>query len=445
MLLTKLYFAFDVLKLTTKFLRTKMSMEISEIKDTLSIIEVLEYYGIQLLKNKYCQCPFHEDKNPSMQVYTDTGTVHCFSGNCHHSGKPIDVIDFIMYKENITKHQAILKAKSLLNIPTVEKSKTTQETPALSLAEVFTILKEQLPRSRNATNYLKTRGILGLKEIGSNHRNGNNPNPYQYNQLKNCIVFPLKDCHGQIVSLYGRSITAVNKGHYYLTNRKGLYPNYLSAETIQLILTESIIDAATLLLHANLPKHYSVLACYGTNGFTKEHSESLKQIENLETIIVWFDGDEAGRAAAKKLQTQLQEQYPEISIGVIDTPKDEDINSLWTNNESVELFTTLLKEAKVVAPQEKTHHQLLTKNDQLLFTIKGQVRNLGDSLKVTLQTLKEGKSIIQKLDLYDYNMLEKHAKQAAKALDISEAIILSHWQNYALELEKQALMISGFP
>ena len=36
-------------------------------------------------------------------------------------------------------------------------------------------------------------------------------------------------------------------------------------------------------------------------------------------------------------------------------------------------------------------------------------------------------------------MLEKHAKQASKALDISEAIILSYWQNYALELEKQSI------
>ena len=354
-------------------------MEISEIKDTLSITEVLHHYGLKVVK-KHIHCPFHDDKTPSMQVYPDTNTVYCFSGNCDKSGKPIDVIDFIMYKEDITKHQAILKAKSLLNIPTTENNMTIQET--------FTILKEQLSRSRNALKYLEKRGLKGLGEVGSNHRNGNNPNSYKYDQLKNCVVFPLKNCHGQTVSLYGRSITTVNKGHYYLTNRKGLYPCFPSAETKQLILTESIIDATTLLLHANLPKTTNVLACYGTNGFTKEHTEAVSQLKNLKTIIIWFDGDDAGRAAAKKLQSQLKQQYSTINIGIVDTPKDKDINSLWVNNESTELFTTLLSEAKVVAPQAKkeTNTEILKKAMPLAFTIKGQIRNLGDGLKVTLQT-----------------------------------------------------------
>ncbi|WP_428829407.1 CHC2 zinc finger domain-containing protein, partial [Aquimarina muelleri] len=43
-------------------------MEISEIKDQLSITDVLQYYGVELIKNKQCLCPFHDDKTPSMQV-----------------------------------------------------------------------------------------------------------------------------------------------------------------------------------------------------------------------------------------------------------------------------------------------------------------------------------------------------------------------------------------
>lgn len=403
-------------------------MEISEIKDRLSITEVLQHYEVTLIKNKQCLCPFHDDKTPSMQVYPDTNTVYCFSGNCSKSGKPIDVIDFIMYKESVTKHQAIIKAKAMV-VPTAENKPSIQET--------FTILKDQLPRSRNALKYLEKRGLKGLNEVGSNHRNGNNAIAYKYNELRNCIIFPLKDSNGKIVSAYGRSMTTVTKGHYYLKSRKGLYPGYPCPESQTLILTESIIDAATLLLHANLPKNTGVLACYGTNGFTTEHTQAVSRLNSLQDIVLFFDGDTAGHTAAKKLQSQLQKHYPKISIGIVNTPEDEDINSLWTNNESVELFTTLLQEAKPVA-LPRTEKQPVTKNDQLHFTIKGQVRNLGDSLKVTLQTLKEGKSIIQKLDLYDYTMLEKQAKQAAKALDISQAIILSQWQNYAVELEKQA-------
>lgn len=61
-------------------------MEIADIKSKLTILEVLQHYGLKLNKNPpaggqaymLC-CPFHDDKKPSMQVYSETNTVHCFS------------------------------------------------------------------------------------------------------------------------------------------------------------------------------------------------------------------------------------------------------------------------------------------------------------------------------------------------------------------------------
>jgi DNA primase len=72
-------------------------MEIAEIKSKLTIIEVLNHYGLQLNGNKMLCCPFHDDKIPSIQVYPETNTVHCFSGNCLQTDKAIDPIDFIIY------------------------------------------------------------------------------------------------------------------------------------------------------------------------------------------------------------------------------------------------------------------------------------------------------------------------------------------------------------
>lgn len=85
-------------------------MEIAEIKAQLSILSVLQHYGLQPNRNKMLCCPFHDDKNPSMQVYAETNTVFCFSGNCSKNGKAMDTIQFIQDKENITKHEAIKKA-----------------------------------------------------------------------------------------------------------------------------------------------------------------------------------------------------------------------------------------------------------------------------------------------------------------------------------------------
>jgi len=53
-------------------------MEILEIKQKLSILAVLNHYGLPVKKG-HIACPFHNDKTPSMRVYEKTNTVYCFS------------------------------------------------------------------------------------------------------------------------------------------------------------------------------------------------------------------------------------------------------------------------------------------------------------------------------------------------------------------------------
>ncbi|WP_302720531.1 toprim domain-containing protein, partial [Gilvimarinus gilvus] len=91
--------------------------------------------------------------------------------------------------------------------------------------------------------------------------------------------------------------------HYYLKNRSGVYPNYPSSTTKKLILTESIIDAASLLQlrSTNLElRKYEILACFGTNGLTNEILSAIKNLNELEEIIFCFDTDEAGQTATLK-------------------------------------------------------------------------------------------------------------------------------------------------
>ena len=88
-------------------------MEIAEIKTRLTLSQVLHYYHLKPDKQLRLNCPFHDDKTPSLQVYYKTHTAYCFSSNCKTHGKSLDVIDFIMHKENLSKHEAILKATEL--------------------------------------------------------------------------------------------------------------------------------------------------------------------------------------------------------------------------------------------------------------------------------------------------------------------------------------------
>ncbi|TDG95421.1 hypothetical protein [Cardinium endosymbiont of Culicoides punctatus] len=73
----------------------------------------------------------------------------------------------------------------------------------------------------------------GLAKLEVGYNNGS-----YYNQLKNCIIFPLKDRDNNIVSLYGRHIENKDNTnrHFYTANRQGLYPGYSAVETEAIII-----------------------------------------------------------------------------------------------------------------------------------------------------------------------------------------------------------------
>ena len=45
-------------------------MELKDIKASLTLSSVLHHYGLKPDKNLRLNCPFHEDKTPSLQVTT---------------------------------------------------------------------------------------------------------------------------------------------------------------------------------------------------------------------------------------------------------------------------------------------------------------------------------------------------------------------------------------
>ena len=293
-------------------------------------------------------------------------------------------------------------------------------------------------------------------------------NGLKWKHLKNCIIFPLKNEQGTIVSFYGRSIANTGK-HYYTTGRKGLYPNYPKQETQTLIFTESIIDAATLLKYIQLNTFYSVLALYGTNGLTNEHKEALSQLKNLQEIILFFDGDQAGNEAVETHSKTLNKLLPNITISKVSCPEGEDINSLIQShspeilnhliNERIPLFSSTEKK-KQLPNDSLTNHSLNTGNPEYLLYQNGslQIAVLGgvnlftlDKLKVTLKiTRTDHPSPIynirqSNLDLYHADQTEKFIQKVAERLElgtreiqIAIAELINGLEDYRLKiLEEQ--------
>ena len=333
-------------------------MEIQEIKNRLTLAQVLHYYHLKPDKQLRLNCPFHKDKTPSLQVYYKTHTAYCFSSNCKTHGKSLDVIDFIMHMENSTKREAILKAQSMITGETqTHKQPTAELTRIAVLTKMFTYFKNAIHNSKPAQEYLESRCLDFTKtEVGYNSGQFHHGKRKDEALIKSCvkygllldlgaksrtgnpaykpfgkwgIVFALKNKQNQIVSLYFRSTLQDKKQrHFYLRDRQGLYPKYPSVATRHLILTESIIDAATLLEQEKIKSNYEVLALYGTNGLTEEHSKAIAELKELQEIIFFLNGDAAGNKAVEKYAPMLKADYPSITISNVQVPENEDVNSL---------------------------------------------------------------------------------------------------------------------
>ncbi|ALO13798.1 DNA primase [Salinivirga cyanobacteriivorans] len=431
-------------------------MQIPDIKKRLPIMSVLAHYGIKMNKNDHIICPFHKDDKPSCKIYTDTNTYNCFG--CRKTG---DVIQFIQDKENCNKHAALKIATELANGGTTENNQNTEVMgissgkasvkEAENFAELFNRQKDGLPRSHKAQEYLKNRGLEQLQEVGYN-------SGVNWKKLKQCITFPLKDKSGNIVSLYGRRITESNGynaefgKHYYTENRKGLYPGCPDANTETLIITEAIIDCASLQLVINneqlAMKGISVLTAYGTNGLTAEHIEAIKQLKNLQEIIFFFDGDIAGKEGIIKSTEKLQ--HLKCKITAVPTPDGEDVNSMFITY-GKEAILQLIEERQPANPESnqssgnqinipievqtqciasqrlKTDlpNKIIHQTPTARYIIKGTLPKTFDRMLVSLdvQHLETAIKYRCRLDLYEEKQTRKEAREASEKLDLRSDLV----------------------
>ncbi len=485
-------------------------MEIKDIKARLSIEYVLNHYNIKTDRHHKTCCPFHQEKTPSFTVYPKTNSFHCFG--CDVSG---DTIEFIQLKEKCTKHEAILKAQDFIGVPPItlpepkpEKPtppeeptsfEPTKELPRLAvLSKVVQDAKASYKRTEQARQYITGRkldpdkleiGYIG-RELGKGWNSALQQSGLKLGILKqnkqnvitpkftHCIVFFTKNEKGQVTDIYGRSIVATAEAetgkHFYLNgHHQGIYPNYPKPDTKKLILTECIIDAATLQQIESITKDYALIALFGVNGMTSEIEEAIRGLKELDEIILFFDGDKAGKEAINKTGQRLQALKPDIKVSYIETPEEEDINSLAQGHEP-EIFTHLVSERKpfsflteqknqepgtnhqaeesvqtqhVASPHLNTTnpHKLIYDTKELRFTIWGGIEkdNL-HRLKVNLlveHTADSFKYYQDDVNLYSNAQLQRFIKGVAEELETSSTLVKNTLRELSAQLAEYRLKL----
>jgi DNA primase len=324
-------------------------------------------------------CPFHHEKTPSFSVHATRQFFHCFG--CGESG---DVYKFLQKIENVTFPEAVRLLAQKLGVP-LPKVTYNSEAEAREARVRMALLdlheqacnwfQEQLrrPEGAQARQYLAGRGLnaetitrfrIGyapdsgfllrdalrgegkeelLKESGlfswkesapesaAADTPGGKAATALYSKFRNRVQFPITNESGRVIAFTGRTLAADEKsGPKYLNSPEtAIYSKSLvlfnldkAKEFIRkvgyAILVEGQMDCISLFAAGA----QNVIASSGT-AFTEAQARLLGRFS--KKIVVNFDPDAAGAAAAERSLATLVEREFDIKVLTLEEGYDPDL------------------------------------------------------------------------------------------------------------------------
>jgi DNA primase len=344
---------------------------IEALKARLDIVDVVGSY-IELKKaggNFKAPCPFHDEKSPSFVVSPQKQIFHCFG--CGAGG---DAIKFVMEYEKLNYPEAIEKLAATYNF-TLTYTNNKQHKPRTKVIEKLNEWYQSLlMHNQTALNYLRERGIyessiekfgigyapashetlnflrreqFGIKEAVDVGIVGYDASRNQtYARFIERITFPIYSANGTVVGFGGRTITGhqakyVNSPETPIFNKSRLlYAYNLAKQALykkqEIIITEGYLDV--VMLHQ--AGFDNAVATLGT-ALTQEHLPLLRKGE--PRIIMAYDGDKAGRAAALKASKLLSASGFDGGVVVFEGGLDP---ADMVNEGRIEELTEMFRSAK---------------------------------------------------------------------------------------------------
>lgn len=325
--------------------------DLDHLKQSISIEALCRSRGIELRKHGsgdlVGKCPFHDEDEPSFVVTPSKNLFHCLG--CDAGGS---VIDLVMKLDGLTFREAVLRLMTDNGLVTTaaETAKQKDNAPAVSperaarlLERVTAIYEKNLPESPEALEYLKRRGLDNTEPLAAHRAGYANGRLHEilpqsgkvldelkalgvlsksgHEHFAGCVVFPVTDVDGNIVTLYGRHVGDGPKRHVFLPKRHtGLWNAPVLKTYPEIIAVESVLDALSVEA-AGFP---NVVAIQGTNGLHDGDIADMLRY-GVGRVILMLDGDPAGRCAAEKLRHKLQAGPVGVALRIL--PDDHDPNS----------------------------------------------------------------------------------------------------------------------
>nr|WP_041839053.1 DNA primase [[Acidovorax] ebreus] len=320
-----------------------MSIPQSFIQELLARVDVVDVVGryVQLKKsgaNFMGLCPFHGEKSPSFSVSPSKQFFHCFG-----CGKNGNAIGFLMDHAGMGFREAVQDLAQQIGMQVPDDENTSpqdreraaaQRQKQATLTDVLEkagdAWRRHLRESPRAVQYFKGRGVSGqvAKRYGLGYapegwrglasvfpeydsplleESGlvivNDEDGKRYDRFRDRVMFPIRNVKGECIGFGGR-VLGDDKPKYLNSPEtpvfhKGreLYGLYEARNAIRehgyALVTEGYMDVVAL-AQLGFP---NAVATLGT-ACTPEHVHKLFRF--TDTVVFSFDGDAAGRRAARK-------------------------------------------------------------------------------------------------------------------------------------------------
>jgi DNA primase len=354
------------------------------IQDLLNRVDIVEVVGryVPLKKggaNFMGLCPFHSEKSPSFTVSPSKQFYHCFGCGAHGTA-----IGFLIEYSGLNFIEAVkdlAQANGMVVPDQQDRITPEQREKTLALSEVMTgacqYYRQQLRTAPQAIEYLKGRGLTG--EIAARYGLGYAPGGWdnlrsafpdyqapalvesgmviekseeeggrRYDRFRDRIMFPIRNPKGQVIGFGGRIL---DQGEpKYLNSpetplyQKGLelYGLFEARQAIRdagyVLVTEGYMDVVAL---AQLGFAQAV-ATLGT-ACTATHVQKL--LRHSDHVIFSFDGDSAGRRAARRaLEASLPYAGDDKVIQFLFLPAEHDPDS-YVRTFGTEAFAQQIEDA----------------------------------------------------------------------------------------------------
>ena len=361
-------------------------------------------------RNMVGLCPFHGEKTPSFNIYTENGSFYCFG--CGVGG---DVITFVMKMENLDYVDAVkfLAQRAGMDMPedsyddSMSKLRTrvceaNREAARYYYKMLYSpdgkhgldyfhgrMLTDRSIRHfglgfadddwSSLSDYLIGKGFSKNELVAANlavkQKNGNGI----YDRFRNRVMFPIIDLRGNVIAFGGRIMTD-EKPKYLNTSDTPVFKksenlfslnNAKNSGSRTLILCEGYMDVIAV----NQAGFQNAVATLGT-ALTREQAMLMKRY--ADEVVICYDSDEAGQKATSRAIPILRNAGLLVRILTVPSGKDPDEFIKSKGADGPEAFRALVEKSG----NDVEYRLQKLRSNYNLNTSDGKVQFLEEATKV---------------------------------------------------------------